>query len=98
MSTTRTHNVEPDMLAAGLYDRSLDAPSLLNQLIDSGIARELRQNMQRRLALRFFPHVTLTRLFEQTTAERYAHGRIAGFLHLYSGEEAETAFFDLEWM
>ncbi len=30
----------------------------------------------------------LIRLFEETTAEQYAKGKITGFTHLYSGEEA----------
>lgn len=44
--------------------------------------------MQRDLAHQFYADMTLGRRFEQAAAEHYAQGRIAGFLHLYPGEEA----------
>ncbi len=44
--------------------------------------------MQRDLAGQFLHDMTLARLFEQAAAEQYAQGKIAGFLHLYPGEEA----------
>lgn len=37
---------------------------------------------------RFFEDMTLARRFELAAAEQYAQGNIAGFLHLYPGEEA----------
>jgi len=44
--------------------------------------------MERDLARRFLYDMSLARVFEQTAAEQYAQGNIAGFLHLYPGEEA----------
>ena len=44
--------------------------------------------MQRQLARQIYYDMVLARLFEQAAAEQYAQGRIAGFLHLYPGEEA----------
>lgn len=44
--------------------------------------------MERDLARQFLSDMTLARLFEQAAAEQYAEGNIAGFLHLYPGEEA----------
>lgn len=44
--------------------------------------------MQRQLAHRFFHDMALARRFEQAAAEQYTRGMIAGFLHLYPGEEA----------
>jgi len=44
--------------------------------------------MERDLARQFLYDMTLARFFEQAAAEQYAQGNIAGFLHLYPGEEA----------
>ena len=44
--------------------------------------------MQRDLAKQFLYDMLLARYFEQAAAEQYAQGKIAGFLHLYPGEEA----------
>jgi pyruvate dehydrogenase E1 component alpha subunit len=44
--------------------------------------------MERDLARHFFYNMSLARLFELAAAEQYAQGNIAGFLHLYPGEEA----------
>ena len=44
--------------------------------------------MQRDLARQFLYDIELARRFEQAAAEQYAQGNIAGFLHLYPGEEA----------
>ncbi len=44
--------------------------------------------MERDLARQFLHDMTLARFFEQAAAEQYAQGNIAGFLHLYPGEEA----------
>ncbi len=44
--------------------------------------------MQRDLARQFLYDMRLARRFEQAAAEQYAQGNIAGFLHLYPGEEA----------
>ena len=44
--------------------------------------------MQRDLARQFLYDMQLARRFEQAAAEQYAQGNIAGFLHLYPGEEA----------
>ncbi len=44
--------------------------------------------MQRELARQFLRDMILARAFEQAAAEQYQAGNIAGFLHLYPGEEA----------
>lgn len=44
--------------------------------------------MQRDLIKRFFYDMLLARRFEEAAAEQYTQGKIAGFLHLYPGEEA----------
>jgi pyruvate dehydrogenase E1 component alpha subunit len=44
--------------------------------------------MRRDLARQFLADMHLARQFEQRAAEEYAQGNIAGFLHLYPGEEA----------
>lgn len=44
--------------------------------------------MRRDLARTFLYDMALAREFEQRAAEQYAEGKIAGFLHLYPGEEA----------
>jgi pyruvate dehydrogenase E1 component alpha subunit len=44
--------------------------------------------MRRDLAETFLYDMALAREFEQRAAEQYAEGKIAGFLHLYPGEEA----------
>ena len=44
--------------------------------------------MRRDLAKTFLYDMALAREFEQRAAEQYAEGKIAGFLHLYPGEEA----------
>ncbi|MDX1250955.1 MAG: pyruvate dehydrogenase (acetyl-transferring) E1 component subunit alpha [Gammaproteobacteria bacterium] len=44
--------------------------------------------MQRDLVKQFLYDMLLARLFEQAAAEQYVQGNIAGFLHLYPGEEA----------
>ena len=44
--------------------------------------------MNRDLARQFLYDITLARRFEEAAAEQYAQGNIAGFLHLYPGEEA----------
>ena len=44
--------------------------------------------MNRDLARQFLYDMTLARRFEEAAAEQYAQGNIAGFLHLYPGEEA----------
>jgi pyruvate dehydrogenase E1 component alpha subunit len=44
--------------------------------------------MQKDLARQFLRDILLARGFEQAAAEQYAQGKIAGFLHLYPGEEA----------
>ncbi len=44
--------------------------------------------MRRDLIRQLLYDMALARLFEQAAAEQYALGRIAGFLHLYPGEEA----------
>ena len=44
--------------------------------------------MNRDLARQFFYDMTLARRFEEAAAEQYTQGNIAGFLHLYPGEEA----------
>ena len=44
--------------------------------------------MNRDLARKFLYNMTLARRFEEAAAEQYAQGNIAGFLHLYPGEEA----------
>ena len=44
--------------------------------------------MQRELARQFLYDMTLARQFEQAAADQYQQGNIAGFLHLYPGEEA----------
>jgi len=44
--------------------------------------------VQRDLARQLYYDMTLARRFEQAAAEQYTQGKIAGFLHLYPGEEA----------
>ena len=44
--------------------------------------------MERDLVRQFIYDMLLARLFEQAAAEQYTQGNIAGFLHLYPGEEA----------
>jgi len=44
--------------------------------------------LNRDLARQFLYNMTLARRFEEAAAEQYAQGNIAGFLHLYPGEEA----------
>ena len=44
--------------------------------------------MNRDLARLLLYNMTLARRFEEAAAEQYAQGNIAGFLHLYPGEEA----------
>jgi pyruvate dehydrogenase E1 component alpha subunit len=44
--------------------------------------------MERDLVRQFLFDMVLARAFEQAAAEQYAQGNIAGFLHLYPGEEA----------
>ncbi len=44
--------------------------------------------MQRDLIKQFFHDMLLGRHFELAAAEQYTQGKIAGFLHLYPGEEA----------
>ena len=44
--------------------------------------------MNRDLARQLLYNMTLARRFEEAAAEQYAQGNIAGFLHLYPGEEA----------
>jgi pyruvate dehydrogenase E1 component alpha subunit len=44
--------------------------------------------VRRDLVRQFFYDVLLARHFEQAAAEQYTAGQIAGFLHLYPGEEA----------
>ncbi len=44
--------------------------------------------MQKALARQFLHDMLLARRFEQAAAEQYQQGNIAGFLHLYPGEEA----------
>ena len=44
--------------------------------------------MRRDLARTFLYDMALAREFEQRAAEQYTEGKIAGFLHLYPGEEA----------
>ncbi|MEW6353241.1 MAG: pyruvate dehydrogenase (acetyl-transferring) E1 component subunit alpha [Pseudomonadota bacterium] len=44
--------------------------------------------MQRDLVKQFFYDMALARQFEEVAAEYYTQGKIAGFLHLYPGEEA----------
>jgi len=44
--------------------------------------------MQRELARQFLYDMTLARQFELAAADQYGAGNIAGFLHLYPGEEA----------
>lgn len=44
--------------------------------------------MQHQLARQFVYDMNLARQFEHAAAEQYAQGQIAGFLHLYPGEEA----------
>ena len=44
--------------------------------------------MQRGLIKQFFYDMLLARRFEEAAAEQYTQGKIAGFLHLYPGEEA----------
>ncbi len=51
-------------------------------------SQEVARGMQRSLARQFYRDMVLGRRFEQAAAEQYAQGRIAGFLHLYPGEEA----------
>lgn len=42
----------------------------------------------RELALKLFYQMSLIRSFEEKSAEMYTKGKIRGFLHLYTGEEA----------
>ena len=44
--------------------------------------------MNRDLAKQLIHDMILARRFEEAAAEQYAQGNIAGFLHLYPGEEA----------
>lgn len=44
--------------------------------------------MQRDLIKQLFYDMLLARRFEEAAAEQYTQGKIAGFLHLYPGEEA----------
>lgn len=44
--------------------------------------------MQRDMIKQFFYDMLLARRFEEAAAEQYTQGKIAGFLHLYPGEEA----------
>ena len=44
--------------------------------------------MQRSLIRQFYRDMLLARQFEEAAAEQYRQGQIAGFLHLYPGEEA----------
>lgn len=44
--------------------------------------------MKRDLARQLMYDMILARRFEETAAEQYTQGKIAGFLHLYPGEEA----------
>lgn len=44
--------------------------------------------MQSTLAKQFLYDMLLARRFEEAAAEQYTQGKIAGFLHLYPGEEA----------
>ena len=44
--------------------------------------------MQQERARQLLYDIILARLFERAAAEQYTEGNIAGFLHLYPGEEA----------
>ena len=44
--------------------------------------------MKRDTVMKLYRDMVLARQFEQAAAEQYTEGRIAGFLHLYPGEEA----------
>jgi pyruvate dehydrogenase E1 component alpha subunit len=44
--------------------------------------------MKKDLAKQLMYQMTLARRFEEAAAEQYAQGNVAGFLHLYPGEEA----------
>lgn len=44
--------------------------------------------MEREQRLQFYRQMTLIRIFEDHAGEQYGRGKIGGFLHLYTGEEA----------
>ncbi len=44
--------------------------------------------MDRETLHRFLHDMLLARAFEERAAQEYSEGNIAGFLHLYPGEEA----------
>lgn len=50
--------------------------------------REFMKNYSKTEILKFFEDMYLIRFFEEKTAQLYAEGLVAGFCHLYIGEEA----------
>lgn len=59
--------------------------------VDPSVARrvwEWGRQMDRESRLRMYREMVLIRQFEDKSGEQYGRGKIAGFLHLYTGEEA----------
>ena len=53
--------------------------------------------MKKDLAKQLMYQMILARRFEEAAAEQYSQGNIAGFLHLYPGEEAVFLKFRHNW-
>ncbi|MFQ5882352.1 MAG: pyruvate dehydrogenase (acetyl-transferring) E1 component subunit alpha [Candidatus Methylomirabilales bacterium] len=54
----------------------------------SAVAKIAGSGLDKKTLLNFLHQMLLIRKFEDKAAELYARGKIAGFLHLYNGEEA----------
>ncbi len=57
-------------------------------MTSSGRSRTKELALEKDELLDLYRKMVLIRVFEENAAEQYARGRIAGFLHLYIGEEA----------
>lgn len=56
----------------------------------STVAKLAGSGLDRKTLLNFLHQMLLIRKFEDKSAELYARGKIAGFLHLYNGQEASA--------
>jgi len=56
----------------------------------STVAKLTGSGLDKKTLLRFLHQMLLMRKFEDKAAELYARGKIAGFLHLYNGQEASA--------
>ncbi len=56
----------------------------------STVAKIAGPGLDKKTLLNFLHQMLLIRKFEDKSAELYARGKIAGFLHLYNGEEASA--------